>query len=1184
MKTILKNARLAYSFLVALLLPMAAEAATLSIEPFTINAGEEKTMTVDLNNSDMEVTMVQFDLRLPTGLTMVENSYDIAGRTNWRNHNLNCNSFDGVTRFLLTSQNNDVLTGNSGAIISFKLKASSSFSGGTIQLENILLTSPSLQESKPADVTYTISAPAPTPKLILSASPSGGQVQNGTIVMLTAKADGSTVSGCDIYYTTNGTTPSRNNGTKYSSGITINSACTLKAIAYKSGYEDSEVLTASYTIKEEPKPKLVLSASPSSGQVSTGTTVTLTAKADGSTVSGCDIYYTTNGTTPSRNNGTKYSSGITINSACTLKAIAYKSGYEDSEVLTAYYTLELNNGDLFTANTIEGVTMCFKVLDLTKKTCEVSQQKDHPAVNEYTSGTITIPSEAQGFKVVAIGKEAFRNPSSSIFGRYGCSSLSAINIPNTVETIGDEAFSNCESLTSIQIPNSVTSIGVSAFYRCKSISSITIPASVKSIGVPSSFGDYGLFYGCDNLNTVKVASGNNIYDSRSNCNGIIKTSTNQFFAGCANSVIPSGVKSIGVRAFHGCMNLLNITIPTGVTEIGQSAFEDCSNLKSVSLPSTITRIGNYAFSKCDELNVLSLPNNLDYIGHSAFSYCKKLESLVIPKSVTIIQDNPVISCSNLVSLSVEEGNINYDSRNDCNAIIKTSDNKLIAACNNTIIPSNVTSIGSYAFWGCNKITDVVIPEGVQSLESYAFSSSAIRSITLPNSLTKIGEKDSKGNIISAFDFSLRSSLEEVRTASVTPIEISDREFCYYQNGGYVNNALLIVPIGTKEKYRLAKGWKNFKTICEIGEVAMVVVAPTDSIIKVGETLTCTYTLIPSDANSSVEWSSDDSSIASVDAYGLVTGIRAGTTYINVTTANGKTDRCKVTVEPIDPTGIEVSPLFKTIKVGETFSCLYSFTPSNATSTVTWNSDDSSIASVNSSGVVTGKKGGTTNINAITANGISGRCEVTVVNLDMTVSAPSSGFSTFFNSESAYVLPNGLSAQVVTGVSNGKLTYKTIADGSESGVVPKGTAVMLVSDTHQAGTFTLTSSESTATYTGTNLLCGSDEATTTTGDGLHYKLSYGPSNTGWRDVFGWYWGAQNGAPFQIEGHKAWLVVPRGNGTRAEGFSVDGEALGIEIFDDSTISPSDDCYDLQGRRVSLPTTKGIYIRNGKKIVNR
>ena len=198
-----------------------------------------------------------------------------------------------------------------------------------------------------------------------------------------------------------------------------------------------------------------------------------------------------------------------------------------------------------------------------------------------------------------------------------------------------------------------------------------------------------------------------------------------------------------------------------------------------------------------------------------------------------------------------------------------------------------------------------------------------------------------------------------------------------------------------------------------------------------------------------------------------------------------------------------------------------------------------------------------------------------------IATSSSGYATFFSSESAYTLPNGLSAQVVTGAQNGKLTYKTIADGSVSGVVPKGTAVMLTSDAKKAGTYTLTSSESTTSYSGTNLLRGSDEATTTTGDGLHYKLSYGPSGTTWNDVFGWYWGAQNGVPFQIEGHKAWLVIPRSNGTRAAGFNIEGDVLSIESIKES-VDTSDNYYDLQGRRISHPMKSGVYIKNGMKVV--
>ena len=152
----------------------------------------------------------------------------------------------------------------------------------------------------------------------------------------------------------------------------------------------------------------------------------------------------------------------------------------------------------------------------------------------------------------------------------------------------------------------------------------------------------------------------------------------------------------------------------------------------------------------------------------------------------------------------------------------------------------------------------------------------------------------------------------------------------------------------------------------------------------------------------------------------------------------------------------------------------------------------------------------------------------------------------------------------------------------SGVIPAGTAVMLVSDSKKSGTYTLTASNSTASYSGTNLLRGCDEATTTTGNGYHYKLSYGQSGSNLSNVFGWYWGAQNGAPFQIEGHKAWLVVPKSSSS-TRGFAIGGEATGIEMVSgDDNVEADAVYYDLQGRRVTKPTVKGVYIKNGKKVM--
>lgn len=204
--------------------------------------------------------------------------------------------------------------------------------------------------------------------------------------------------------------------------------------------------------------------------------------------------------------------------------------------------------------------------------------------------------------------------------------------------------------------------------------------------------------------------------------------------------------------------------------------------------------------------------------------------------------------------------------------------------------------------------------------------------------------------------------------------------------------------------------------------------------------------------------------------------------------------------------------------------------------------------------------------------------VGVVNPEYTIATSPKGYATFYSSESAYALPNGLSAQVVTACGNNKLTHKTIANGSVSGIIPKGTAVMLVSDSKKAGTFKLTPAETAANYSGTNFLHGSDEATTTTASGTnyYYKLTYGEGAE--NDIFGWYWGAAGGAAFQIDGHKAWLALPKSSVTRS-GFGLDDETAIEEVM---TEESEDVYYDLQGRRIGTSTASGIYIVNGKKVM--
>ncbi len=124
------------------------------------------------------------------------------------------------------------------------------------------------------------------------------------------------------------------------------------------------------------------------------------------------------------------------------------------------------------------------------------------------------------------------------------------------------------------IGSGITDIEPMIFINCRGLGSVKIPDSVISIG-------YYAFDGCSSLNNIKVAEENKVYDSRENCNAIIKTETNELIRGCSNTKIPNSVTSIGDEAFRFCSSLNNIEIPNSVTSIGYYAFSNCSNLTRI---------------------------------------------------------------------------------------------------------------------------------------------------------------------------------------------------------------------------------------------------------------------------------------------------------------------------------------------------------------------------------------------------------------------------------------------------------------------------------------------------------------------------------------------------------------------------------------------------------------------------
>ncbi|MBR6251464.1 MAG: leucine-rich repeat domain-containing protein [Bacteroidales bacterium] len=180
-----------------------------------------------------------------------------------------------------------------------------------------------------------------------------------------------------------------------------------------------------------------------------------------------------------------------------------------------------------------------------------------------------------------------------------------------------------------------------------------------------------------------------------------------------------------------------------VTSICNSAFDRCSGLTSVTIPGSVTSIGDWAFSNCSGLKEITISDGVTSIGNDAFFRCSGLTSVTIPRSVTSIGKDAFERCSGLKTIKVEEGNTEYDSRGNCNAIIMTAMNTLIYGCKNTTIPGSVTSIGDRAFYDCSGLSRVTIPNGVTSIGDEVFRGcSGLKTIKVEGGNTKY---DSRGN-------------------------------------------------------------------------------------------------------------------------------------------------------------------------------------------------------------------------------------------------------------------------------------------------------------------------------------------------------------------------------------------------------------------------------------------------------
>ena len=562
----------------------------------------------------------------------------------------------------------------------------------------------------------------------------------------------------------------------------------------------------------------------------------------------------------------------------------------------------------------------------------------------------------------------------------GCSGLTAVEIPNSVTSIGSEAFAYCSGLTAVEIPNSVIYIGEGAFYKCSGLTAVEIPNSVTTIGSSA-------FSGCSGLTAVEIPN-SVIYigvGAFEGCSGLIRVDITDLEAWCnidfyynsnplcyahhlylngsevTNLIIPNSVTSIGRLAFYGCSGLTAVEIPNSVTTIGSSAFSGCSGLTAVEIPNSVTEIDNYAFSGCSGLTSVEIPNSVTEIGEYAFSGCSGLTAVEIPNSVTTIGEYAFSGCSGLTAVE---------------------------------IPNSVTKIDYYAFSGCSGLTAVSIGNGVYSIRKDAFAGCDNLEMVVYNAKKCYGETDyvfssDKGitfvigaEVKQIEDYILNSSYtSKIVSHAATPPVIASRTFS-------TTSCPLYVPKDSYAKYWMADVWGKFSDMKQIeNTVTNIELNKSAMNIVVNSSVRLTATITPDNATlKEVYWSSDAPTVASVDLYGNVTGLKSGMATITAMAIDGSGVKatCRISVGEIIAENLLLNPSELTLAINQSAKITPVFTPENVSNkTVVWSSSNTNVAvyKTNSDGTITvlGAADGVATITCRTTDGsnLTATCTVTV---------------------------------------------------------------------------------------------------------------------------------------------------------------------------------------------------------------
>ena len=455
---------------------------------------------------------------------------------------------------------------------------------------------------------------------------------------------------------------------------------------------------------------------------------------------------------------------------CALEAYKNASGWKD------FVNIEATPYDFSVSNVYYRITSENEV-------CITYKSEDY---NSYTNLFVRgeVSYDGKTYAITAIGENALRNCNqletvSSSDGShlkriergafYGCSNLTNFQFPNTLESIGPQAFEGCTSIMLLELADGLVSIDSCAFRNCSKLGTVMLPSTLKHIGAKAFTGaplsgikelklGTGVF--CHSLEPP-IIDNINAFDENHYSNTLV-TVPHSYVGSYRQNEMWDKFTRISPNSYDFIYNQLYYKL-TGENEVG------------VCMKKRITDAVSSTYYGYD-INHVVIPEQVEINGHTynvtsiedyTFTHSNGLYSVSIPKTVTSMGDNDLAlyNTPDLSEIIVDEDNPVYDSRDNCKALIRTASNTLVSGASRSTIPATVTAIKENAFYGNYGLSHITIPDNVKTIGKMAFTACFnLKSIDLSHSIEVLDTMVLAGSGLTSLD--IPNSVKIINEAAV----------------------------------------------------------------------------------------------------------------------------------------------------------------------------------------------------------------------------------------------------------------------------------------------------------------------------------------------------------------------------------------------------------------------------------